>query len=107
MDNQKNDMRVVESRIQVNGLQETIVGLVQKVNILEEALATKVDITHIQEVIQQSVVIKKINDSKSVGVDCKVGISLDGRVVAKSIVEHTADSIQGRVIKGSEINETR
>ena len=39
--------------------------------------------------------------------DCKVGVSLDGRVVAESIVEHTADSIQGRVVKGSEINETR
>ncbi|WP_413575216.1 hypothetical protein [Bacillus thuringiensis] len=65
------------------------------------------DVPSLQEVIKQSEVIKKINDSKSVGMDCKVGVSLNGRVVAESIVEHIADSIQGRVIKGSEINETK
>ncbi|HEQ3527947.1 TPA: hypothetical protein VGS93_004413 [Bacillus cereus] len=39
--------------------------------------------------------------------DIKVSIVLDRKVIAESIAEHTADSIQGRVIKGSEINETR
>ncbi|MBW3491144.1 hypothetical protein [Bacillus sp. FDAARGOS_1420] len=109
MGNKTNNMKVgiVELRIRVTGLQQTIEGLERRVNTLEKGLATKADITHVREMVKESVAIKKINDSKSVGVDCKVGISLDGRVVAKSIVEHTADSIQGRVIKGSEINETR
>lgn len=85
----------------------SVEALSRKVNMLEEGLATKADITHDQLINKQSEIIKKINDSKSVGVDRKVGVSLDGRVVAESIVEHTADSIQGRVVKGSEINETR
>ncbi|WP_144489532.1 hypothetical protein [Bacillus thuringiensis] len=83
-----------------------IKALNRKVNMLEETLATKADITHVQLVNKQSEIIKKINDSKSMGMDCKVGVSLDGRVVAESIVEHTADSIKCGVIKGSEINET-
>ncbi|PFB38702.1 hypothetical protein CN404_31180, partial [Bacillus thuringiensis] len=44
-----------------------------------------------------------MEDSNLVGPDCKVSISLGEKVVAESIVEHTADSILGRVIKGSEI----
>ncbi|OTY41039.1 hypothetical protein BK742_18510 [Bacillus thuringiensis serovar pingluonsis] len=108
MDNQNNEMKlgVVELRMQVTGLEQTIVDLARRVTMLEAELATKADITHIQEMVEQSLVIKQINDSKSVGMDCKVEVSLDGKVVAESIVEHTADSIQGRVIKGSEINET-
>lgn len=35
--------------------------------------------------------------------DIKVSIVLDRKVIAESIAEHTVDSIQGRVIKGSEI----
>ncbi|WP_412675681.1 hypothetical protein [Bacillus mycoides] len=85
----------------------SVEGVSRKVSMVEESLATKVDITHVQLINKQSEIIKKINDSKSVGMDCKVGVSLDGRVVAESIVEHTADSIQGRVVKGSEINETK
>ncbi|WP_257206300.1 hypothetical protein [Bacillus thuringiensis] len=37
--------------------------------------------------------------------DIKVSIVLDRKVFAESIAEHTVDSIQGRVIKRSEINE--
>ncbi|MED2492412.1 hypothetical protein P4120_31245 [Bacillus thuringiensis] len=109
MDNQNYQMKteIVELRIQVTGLQRTIEGLTRKVTMFEEELATKADITHVQLINKQSEIIKKSNDSKSIPMDCKVGVSLDGRVVAESIVEHTADSIQGRVIKGSEINETR
>lgn len=107
MGNLKDKLRAVELRIQVNGLQETIDGLVQKVNMLESQLAMKADITHIQEGIKQSVVIKKINDSKSVGMDSVVWVELDGKILAESIVEHTADSIQGRKIKGEELNETK
>ncbi|MCE9706534.1 hypothetical protein [Bacillus thuringiensis] len=94
-------------RIQVTGLQRTIEGLTRKVTMFEEELATKADITHVQLINKQSEIIKKSNDSKSIPMDCKVGVSLDGRVVAESIVEHTADSIKCGVIKGSEINETR
>ncbi|MGE0981360.1 hypothetical protein [Bacillus cereus] len=97
-----------------DGLKQTVLnistsveGLRQKVSMLGEGLATKADITHVQLINKQSEIIKKINDSKSIPMDCKVGVSLDGRVVAESIVEHTADSIKCGVIKGSEINETR
>ncbi|WP_254704110.1 MULTISPECIES: hypothetical protein [Bacillus] len=98
---------IVELRIQVTGLQQTIEELKKRVTMLEGGLATKADITHVREIVKESVVIKKINDSKLVGVDCKVGVSLDGKVLAESIIEHASDSIQGRVIKGSEINETK
>ncbi|MGN4543837.1 hypothetical protein [Bacillus cereus] len=37
--------------------------------------------------------------------DVKVSIVVDRKILVKSIAEHTADSIQGRVIKRSEINE--
>ncbi|HDR6289117.1 TPA: hypothetical protein QCU33_005232 [Bacillus cereus] len=69
MDNQNNEMKVgiIELRIQVNRLQETIDRLMKKVNMLEEALAMKVDLTHIQELIKQALVVKKINDGGSVG----------------------------------------
>ncbi|AIE36872.1 hypothetical protein P4U03_30165 [Bacillus mycoides] len=109
MDNQNYQMKteIVELRIQVTGLQRTIEGLTRKVTMFEEELATKADITHVQLINKQSEIIKKSNDSKSIPMDCKVGVSLDGRVVAESIVEHTADSIKCGVIKGSEINETR
>ncbi|HDW3058413.1 TPA: hypothetical protein RMI67_006365 [Bacillus cereus] len=109
MGNKNNNMKVgmVELRMQVIGLQQTIEELIRRVTMLEEGLAMKADINHVREIAEQSVIIKKINDSKSVGMDCKVGVSLDGRVVAESIVEHTADSIKCGVIKGSELNETR
>ncbi|EJR08759.1 hypothetical protein II5_01041 [Bacillus cereus MSX-A1] len=85
----------------------TVEALNRKVDMLERGLATKADITHVQSINKQSEIVKKINDSKSIPMDCKVGVSLDGRVVAESIVGHTADSIKCGVIKGSEINETR
>lgn len=109
MGNKNNNMKVgmVELRMQVIGLQQTIEELIRRVTMLEEGLAMKADINHVREIAEQSVIIKKINDSKSVGMDSKVGVSVDGRVVAESIVEHTADSIKCGVIKGSEINETR
>lgn len=91
----------------LNCVSASVEALGEKVNMLEKGLATKADITHVQLINKQSEIIKKINDSKSVEMDCKVGLSLDGRVVAESIVEHTADSIKCGVIKGSEINETR
>lgn len=85
----------------------SVEALSKKVNMLEKGLAMKADITHVQQINKQSEIVKTINDSKSVGMDSKVSISLDGIVTLESIVEHTADSIQGHVIKGSEINETK
>ncbi|MEW4204956.1 hypothetical protein Q0O28_18805 [Bacillus thuringiensis] len=96
MDNQKNEMKlgIVGLKIQVIGLQQTIEELTRKVTMLEEGLATKADVTHVQEIVKESVVIKKIDDSKSVGMDCKVGVSLDGKVVAESIVQQTTDGFK-------------
>ncbi|WP_407708114.1 hypothetical protein [Bacillus mycoides] len=100
---------VVELRIQVIGLQQTIENLAKKVSMLEKELAMKADINHVREIIEQSVVIKKINDSKSVGMDCKVGVSLDGKVLLESIVEQTTDAIKmsANDIKGVITNETK
>ncbi|MFE9078672.1 hypothetical protein [Bacillus mobilis] len=104
MDNQKNEMKlgIVELRMQVTGLEQTIINLVRRVTMLEEGLATKADVTHVQEIVKESVVIKKIDDSKSVGMDCKVGVSLDGRVLAESLVKQTTDGfkISATDIKG-------
>ncbi|WP_000369914.1 hypothetical protein [Bacillus cereus] len=121
MDNQFLKMRVDELEKNVSDLQRdnesmkqallsvstNVEVLSRKISMLEKGLATKADITHVQLINKQSEIIKKINDSKSVGMDSKVGISLDGKVILESIVEHTADSIQDRVVKGSEINETK
>ncbi|EJR18708.1 MULTISPECIES: hypothetical protein [Bacillus] len=96
MDNQKNEMKlgIVELRMQVTGLEQTIVDLVQRVTMLEAGLATKADITHIQQINKQSEIIKKINGSKSVGMDSKVSISLDGKVTLESIVEQKTNAIK-------------
>ncbi|CDN35892.1 MULTISPECIES: hypothetical protein [Bacillus] len=111
MDNQNNEMKVgiVELRIQVVGLQQTIENLVKRVNMLEEKLAMKADINHVREIAEQSVIIKKINDSKSVGMDCKVGVSLDGMVVAESVVKQTTNGykLSATNIKGVGTNETK
>ncbi|KXH90020.1 hypothetical protein A9485_14205 [Bacillus cereus] len=76
-------------------------GLSRKISMLEQGLATKTDLTHVKQLIKQSEVVKKINESEPIRTDCKVSIKLDGKVMAESI----ADSIQSRVIKRSEINE--
>ncbi|MDY8166097.1 hypothetical protein [Bacillus thuringiensis] len=55
----------------------TVEALNRKVDMLKEGLAAKADMTHVREIVKESV------------------------------VNHTAYSIQGRVIKGSEINETK
>ncbi|MGH0585618.1 hypothetical protein ACQVQY_05865 [Bacillus mycoides] len=108
MDNQFFNMRVNELEKNISDLQRDNDGLKQalldvstsvealsrRVSMVEESLATKVDMTHIQEVIKQSEVIRQINDSKSVGMDCKVGVSLDGIVVAESVVKQTTDAIK-------------
>nr|WP_257144266.1 hypothetical protein [Bacillus wiedmannii] len=90
--------------MQVIGLQQTIDELTRRVTMLEAGLATKVGITDVQEMVKESVVIKKINDSKSVGMDCKVGVSLDGRVVAESVVKQTTD---GYKMSATNINGVR
>ncbi|MEC2554535.1 hypothetical protein P9W85_24780 [Bacillus tropicus] len=96
MDNQKNEMKlgIVELRIQVVGLQQTIEELLRRVTILEAEMRTKAGITHVQETIQQSEIIKKINGSKSVGMNSKVWLSLDGKVSLESIVEQTTDGFK-------------
>ncbi|KXI87370.1 hypothetical protein ACS46_28365 [Bacillus cereus] len=48
----------------------------------------------------EKVMDKFTNRSDTVELYC------EGKLLSKSTVNHTADSIQGRVIKGSEINET-
>lgn len=80
----------------------TVEALNRKVDMLEKGLAMKADITHVQQINKQSEIIKKINGSKSVGMDCKVGVSLDGRVVAESVVKQTTDGfkISATDIKG-------
>ncbi|WP_267379416.1 hypothetical protein [Bacillus sp. GM_Baccil_2] len=93
---------------QINSLSETVDSLKQYVSDLERKLSAKADVTDIQ-VVTRSEIIKKINDSKSVGMDCKVGVSLDGLFVAESVVEQTTDSFKMSVndIKGVDTNEIK
>ncbi|TKI77684.1 hypothetical protein, partial [Bacillus mycoides] len=81
MDNQYFEIKINELKKNVSDLQSDKDGLKQalltvstsmegvnrKVSMLEETLATKADITHVQLINKQSEIIKKINDSKSVG----------------------------------------
>ncbi|MBY7109976.1 MULTISPECIES: hypothetical protein [Bacillus] len=87
----------------------TVEALNRKVDMLEKGLAMKADITHVQQINIQSEIIKKINGSKSVGMDSKVGISLDGTVTLESIVEQTTDAIKisATNINGVRTNETK
>ncbi|ARJ25069.1 hypothetical protein B7492_11100 [Bacillus mycoides] len=75
---------------------------------LSMVINTKVNKEDVQQIIKQSEIIKKINDSKSIGMDSKVGISLDGKVSLESIVEQTTDAIKisANDIKGVRTNET-
>ncbi|MBW3490588.1 hypothetical protein I6L50_10180 [Bacillus sp. FDAARGOS_1420] len=92
----------------INHLSETVDTLRKYVSDLEKKLSKKVDVTEIKQVVKRSELITKINDRKSIGMDCKVGVSLDGKVIAKSVVEHKTDGIKMTVtdIKGARINET-
>ncbi|MED3079155.1 hypothetical protein [Bacillus wiedmannii] len=85
----------------------TVEALNRKVDMLEKGLAMKADITHVQQINKQSEIIKKINSSKSVGMDSKVGISLDGKVTLESIVKQTTDDfkITATDIKGVNTKE--
>ncbi|MBG9830474.1 hypothetical protein [Bacillus wiedmannii] len=85
----------------------TVEALNRKVDMLEKGLAMKADITHVQQINKQSEIIKKINSSKSVGMDSKVGISLDGKVTLESIVKQTTDGfkITATDIKGVNTKE--
>ncbi|WP_176546678.1 hypothetical protein [Bacillus thuringiensis] len=121
MDNQFLKMRVDELEKNVSDLQrdneglkqavldvsKSVEGLSRKVSMLEEALATKADITHVQLINKQSEVVKQINDSKSVGMDSKVSLSLDGKVTLESIVEQTTNAIKvsANDIKGVKTKE--
>ncbi|PED73076.1 hypothetical protein CON97_05580 [Bacillus pseudomycoides] len=85
----------------INNLNKTVDSLKNVICDLEKELSGKVNVTDIQQVIKRSEVIKKINDSPSIGMDSAVRISLDGMVVAESVVEHTTDAIK---ISANDIN---
>lgn len=108
MDNQYLEMKVNELEKRVSDLQRdkdnllqtlsvvsaSVEKLKQKVSMLEQKLGQKVNVTDIQQVTKQSEVIKKINESDSVEMTSKVGISLDGRVIAESTVNQTQDGFK-------------
>ncbi|MBK5474332.1 hypothetical protein JFU54_28525 [Bacillus sp. TH19] len=75
---------------------------------LERKLSEKADVTDIKQVVTRSEIIKQINDSKSVGMDSAVRVSLDGKVMVESVVEQTADAIKisANDIQGARKNET-
>jgi hypothetical protein len=81
-------------RGQIITLNETVNSLKKHIGDLERELSDKVGVTDIKQVVKQSEIIKKINESESVGMDSTVRISLDGLVTAESIVEHTTDAIK-------------
>ncbi|MDZ4464634.1 hypothetical protein [Bacillus cereus] len=107
MDKHYVDERVNALSSKIYGLERVVANLEKTVSMLSTEINTKANTADVQRIIEQSKLIKQINDSKPVEMDCKVGISLDGMVSLESIDEHTADSIKCRVIKGSEMNETK
>ncbi|PGZ44069.1 hypothetical protein COE56_30675 [Bacillus anthracis] len=60
-----------------------------------------------KQINKQSEIIKKINGSKTMGMDSKVSISSDGKVILESIVEQTTDcfKITATDIKGVNTKE--
>ncbi|HGO9433327.1 TPA: hypothetical protein ACLBZ7_004302 [Bacillus cereus] len=62
---------------------ETVERVTNEVVILKDEIAT----------IKRSEVIKKINDSEPVEMNCKVSFNLDGKAIAETTIEHAADSI--------------
>ncbi|WP_207215585.1 hypothetical protein [Bacillus albus] len=69
---------------QVGQLSETVEAVKKEVSDLKEGITT----------IKRSEVIKKINDSEPVEMNCKVSVNLDGKAIAETTIEHTADSIR-------------
>ncbi|KAB2398910.1 MULTISPECIES: hypothetical protein [Bacillus cereus group] len=95
------EKRINDLQRDKDGLKQTLLdvstmveGLNRRINMLEKSVSNKVDVPHVQRMIKQSEVVKKINESESIGTDCKVSINLDGKVIAESI-----DSIKCRAIK--------
>ncbi|BAR82344.1 phage protein [Bacillus thuringiensis serovar tolworthi] len=101
----KKGMKLQILEVQINDLQREVESLNRSVYVLATKIDSKADKADVFLMIKQSEVVKKINESEPIRTDCKVNIKLDGKFIAESIAEHTADSIQGRVIKRSEINE--
>ncbi|MEW9139046.1 hypothetical protein ACQGSH_22085 [Bacillus wiedmannii] len=88
------DKNYVDER--VNVLAGKIYELERVVDNLEKTVS--ILSTEIREISKKAntgaEIIKQINDSKSVGMDSKVFISLDGKVTLESIVKQTTDAIK-------------
>ncbi|HGG0586369.1 MULTISPECIES: hypothetical protein [Bacillus] len=84
MDSSYIDAQINQVVGQVNQLADTVERVTNEVVILKDEIAT----------IKRSEVIKKINDSEPVEMNCKVSVNLDGKSIAETTIEHTADSIQ-------------
>ncbi|MFB5689505.1 hypothetical protein [Bacillus cereus] len=94
MDKHYIDERVSELGRQIFELEQSIEGLKTTVSMLSKSIETKTSKDDVQRIIKQSEMVKKINESEPVRTDCKVSINLDGKVMAKSIVEHTKDGFK-------------
>ncbi|WP_342761949.1 hypothetical protein [Bacillus sp. BR3(2024)] len=83
MDSSYIDAQINQVVGQVNQLAETVERVTNELVILKDEIDT----------IKRSEVIKKINDSEPVVMDCEVSVNLDGRAIAEAAIKHTADSI--------------
>ncbi|HHX9918370.1 TPA: hypothetical protein ACVTHL_005453 [Bacillus cereus] len=83
MDSSYIDAQINQVVGQVNQLADTVERVTNEVVILKDEIAT----------IKRSEVIKKINDSEPVEMNCKVSVNLDGKAIAETTIKHTADSI--------------
>lgn len=84
MDSSYIDTQINELAGQVYQMRETVENVTKEVTKLKKEIET----------IKRSEVIKKINDSELVGMDCKVSVNLDGKAIAETAIKHAADSIQ-------------
>ncbi|MGH0950846.1 hypothetical protein [Bacillus mycoides] len=104
----KESIRLQILEVQINDLQREVESLNHSVYVLSKKIDTKADKVDVHQMIGQSEIIKKINDSDSVEMTSKVGISLDGKIIAESVVEQTTDGykMSSTNINGVRTNET-
>ncbi|PGB05372.1 hypothetical protein [Bacillus toyonensis] len=78
MDKHYVDGRVTELGSQLYEVKREVNNLMQTVTMLTAAINTKANKGDVQQMIEQSELIKRINESESVGMDSMVRVELDG-----------------------------
>ncbi|MES1048480.1 hypothetical protein FOA24_03010 [Bacillus thuringiensis] len=84
MDSSYIDTQINQLAGQVYRMGETVEKVTTEVTKLKKEIET----------IKRSEIIKKIDNSEPVEMNCKVSVNLDGKAIAETTIKHAADSIQ-------------